>query len=109
MSNSLDVVKKKRGVDSYFAEAVDDTLKQVFKEDGARAIYDFLENHSHLKLEESASSPEIFSAALERLMASAAHVVEELILKNFYGRLGLKFEAKPGYDFSDYVRELREE
>jgi len=26
-----------------------------------------------------------------------------------YSRTGLKFEEKPGYEFSDYIRELREE
>jgi hypothetical protein len=109
VSNRLDVVEKKRDMNSYFAEAVDDTLKQVFKEDGARVIYEFLENHSCLKLEEVADKPEIFSATLERLMVSAAHVIEKLILKKIYSRLGLKFKEKPGYEFQDYVRELREE
>ena len=41
------------------------------------------------------------------LMVSAAHVIEQLILKNLYRRLGLKFEAKAGYEFPDYIRELR--
>ena len=109
MSNRLDVVEKREDLNSYFAEVVDDTLKQIFKEDGAKVIYDFLENHASCRLEEVADRPEVFSATLERLMVSAAHVIERMILKNLYRRLGLKFEKKPGYDFSDYIRELREE
>jgi hypothetical protein len=42
-------------------------------------------------------------------MVSAAHVIEQMILKKLYHGLGLRFEEKPGYDFSDYIRELREE
>jgi hypothetical protein len=109
VSNRLDMVEKGRNISSYFVEAVDDTLKHVFKEDGARIIYEFLENHSCLKLEDAADKPEIFSATLEKLMVSAAHVVEKLILKNLYRRLGLEFEEKAGYGFADYIRELKEE
>jgi len=103
------VVEKWKDWNSFFAEAVDDTLKQIFKEDGAKVIYEFLENHTCLKLEEVADKPEVFSASLGRLMVSAARVIEKLILKNLYSRLGLKFEEKPGYEFSDYIRELRKE
>ena len=92
---------------SFFAEVVDETLKQIFKEEGARAIYDFLTNHAHLELEEAAEKPEVFSASLERLMVSATRVIEQAILKNLYSRLGLKFKEKNGYEFPDYIRELR--
>jgi len=34
-------------------------------------------------------------------------VIENLILKNLYSKLGLKFEEKEGYEFSDYIKELR--
>ena len=93
---------------SIFAEAVDDTLKQIFKEDGARVIYKFLESHTRLKLEEAADNPQVFSDSLEKLMVSAAHVIEKVILKNLYSKIGLKFKEKQGYEFSDYIKELRE-
>ena len=109
MSNGLNVIEKWKDWNSFFAEAVDETLKQIFKEDGAKVIYEFLENHSRLKLKEAADKPEVFSASLERLMVSAAQVIEQMILKNLYRRLGLKFEEKKGYEFPDYIRELREE
>ena len=107
MSKGLNAVEKYKDWNSFFAEAVDDTLKQIFKEDGARVIYEFLENHARLKLEEVADKPKIFSDSLERLMVSAARVIEQAILKNLYSRLGLKFEEKQGYEFSDHIRELR--
>ena len=88
-------------------KVVDDMMRQVFREEGTKVIYDFFENNSHLKREEIAEKPEVFSAGLEKLMVSAAQVVEKMILKNLYQRLGLKFEEKEGYEFSDYIKELR--
>jgi len=88
-------------------KVVDDMMRQVFREEGTKVIYDFFENNSHLKREEIAEKPEVFSAGLEKLIVSAAQVVEKMILKNLYQRLGLKFEEKEGYEFSDYIKELR--
>ena len=94
-------------LDDLMLKVVDDTMKQIFREAGAKAIYDFLGNNCHLKLEEIAEKPEVFSAGLEKLMVSAAQVVEKTILKNLYLRLELKFEEKKDYEFSDYIEELR--
>ena len=107
MSSGLNVVDECENWNELFAEVVDETLKQIFKEEGTKAIYEFLTNHAHLKLEEAAEKPEVFSANLERLMVSAARVIEQSILKNLYSRLVLKFEEKQDYEFSDYIRELR--
>ena len=108
VSKGLKAVEKAEDWNSLFAETVDETLKQIFKEDGARVIYKFLEKQTCLRLEEVADKPKIFSASLERLMVSAARVIEKVILKNLYSRIGLQFKEKPGYEFSDYIRELKE-
>ncbi len=94
-------------LDDLILKSVDTTLKQVFKEIGANVIYDYLENHFGLKREEIAEKLEVLSAGLESLLGSAAFVVEQLILKNLYSKLGLEYEEKEGYDFSDYVEELK--
>jgi len=94
-------------LDDLLLSAVDEAVKQVFKEAGAKVIYDCLENRYHLRLEEIAGKPEDFSAGLERLLSSAAPVIEKLILKNLYSKLHLTYEEKEGYEFPDYLRELR--
>jgi len=94
-------------LDDLLLKVVDETLREVFRETGTKVIYGYLENNSHLKREEIAEKPEVFSAGLERLMVTAAPVIENLILKSLYSRLGLKFVEKEGYEFSDYVKELR--
>jgi len=99
--------KRTKRLDYLLLDVVDETMKQVFRKTGTTVIYDFLENNSHLRRGEIAEKPEVFSAGLERLMVSAARVIEILILKNLYRRLGLAFEEKEGYEFSDYVKELR--
>ncbi len=93
-------------LDDLLLKAVDETLNQVFREEGTKAIYDYLENNSHMKREEIAEKPEAFSAGLERLMVSAAQMIENLILKKLYSKLGLRFREKEGYEFSDYIKEL---
>ena len=102
------VCEKTGKLDDLLLSAVDETLKQVFKEAGAQVIYNFLDNQSHLKREEIAEKPEDFSADLKKLMVSAASVIEKMILENLYSKLRLEFEEKQGYGFSDYVKELRE-
>ena len=99
--------EKTKRLDELLVNVVDETLKQIFKETGAKVIYDYFENNSHLKREEIAEKPEVFSFGLQRLLGSAAPVIEKLILKNLYSRLGLNFSERKGYEFSDYVKELR--
>jgi pyruvate-formate lyase len=87
--------------------AVDETINQVFKEAGAQVIYSFIENKYHLKRDEIAEKPDEFSAGLQRLMVSAAPVIEKMILKNLYSKLELKFVEKKSYQFSNCIQELR--
>lgn len=100
--------KKNRGLDYLLLGVIDETLKQVFKEEGAKVIYKYVENKCHLKWEQIFENPEVFSAGLERLLVSAAPVIEKMIVKSLYSKLELNFEEKKGYEFSDYIRELRE-
>jgi hypothetical protein len=94
-------------LDDLLLKVVDATMKHFFTEAGTEVIYSCLGNSTNLKRGEVAEKPEVFSAGLERLLGSGAPVIEILILKNLYRKLGLKFEAKKGYAFSDYVKELR--
>jgi len=107
VTKRLRTVEKMGSLDDLLLSVVDETLRQVFRETGIKVIYGFLENNSHLKQEEIAEKPEVFSAGLEMLMVSAAPVIENQILKNLYSKLGLKFVEKEGYDFSGYIKELR--
>ena len=106
--NEGKISKRKEKLDDVMLNAVEETLKQIFKEEGARVIHDYIENHSGLKREEIAEKPDVFSTGLGRLLASAAPVIEKKILENLYSKLELKFEEKSGFEFPDYIKELRE-
>jgi len=101
------IVGRQEKFDELLLDAVDETLKRVFREEGTTVIYGFINKHFRLKLEEIAEKPEVFSAGLERLLGSAAPVIEKLILNNLYRKLHLKFAEKKGYEFSDYIEKLR--
>jgi hypothetical protein len=88
--------------------AIDETFRQVFREEGTKVIYGFVENKCHLKREQIAETPEVFCASLQRLLVSAAPVIEQMILKNLYSKYELKFVEKKGFRFSDYIQELKE-
>jgi len=102
------VSKRVERLDDLMLNVVDKTLKHIFRESGATLIHDYLENNCHLKREEIAEKPEVFSADLRKLLKSGAVVVERMILKNFYSELHLKYEEKQGYEFQDYIKELKE-
>ena len=100
--------KEVRSLDNLLLDAVDETLRHIFKEEGANVIFHYLENKCRLNRRRIAEEPEAFSAGLERMLTSAGSVIEKMVLKNLYSKLELKFEEKEGYKFSDYVKELKE-
>jgi hypothetical protein len=102
------IVKRMEKLDNLLLDVIDETLTSVFRELGAMFIYNYLANSAHLKREEIAEKPEVFSANFRILLSSGAQVIEKLILENLYSKLNLKFEEKGGHEFSDYIKELRE-
>jgi len=94
-------------LDDLLLKILNETMREVFNEVGTKVICDFLQNNYHLKPEEIAEKPEVFSTGLKKLLDSGASVIEKLILKNLYSKLELKIEEKKGYGFSDYIKELR--
>ena len=85
---------------------IEETINHIFKEEGAKIVYDFLKKQSGLQLKDVAEKPEDFSGPLESLLGSGAKTIEFLVLKSLYRQLGLKFEEKKAYGFPDYIKEL---
>ena len=74
----------KADLDDLLVSAVDETLKQVFREAGAKVVYNYLKNNSDLKLEEIAEKPQVFLASLRRLLGSGALVIEKMMRAREY-------------------------
>jgi hypothetical protein len=51
-------------LDDLLPKMVDETINHVFREAGTAVIYDYLKNDFHLKREEIAEKPMVFSADL---------------------------------------------
>jgi len=104
----LERAQKMERLKDLLVQAIDETLNQIFREEGVSIIYNFLERESQLKREDISSKTEAFSAGLRKLLGSGAPVIEKLILRNLCHQLELKFVQKKGHSFSDYAKELTE-
>ncbi|UCG44591.1 MAG: hypothetical protein JSV58_04075 [Candidatus Bathyarchaeota archaeon] len=106
VARQLDTAKELGGVGRLLSDIVNRTIKEVFREEGSTVIRCYIENKAKLKLEEVVDKPEEFSASLGRLLGSGAPMIEGMILKGLYHELGLEYEEKEEYQFSDYIKEL---
>src|SRR5271157_5604333 len=94
--------------DAVLLGIVDETLEEVFKGVGVKVIYASFEKSLQLKRNEIITKPEVFSAGLERLLGSAATVIEKLIIKNLQSKLGLETQETKDFQFSNCVHELKD-
>ena len=99
--------KTNKKSDAMLLAVVDETLEQVFKGVGVQVIYASFEKNFHLKREDVVKNPTMFSAGLEKLLGSAAVVIEKLIIKNICQRIGLDQTEVQGFQFSDRINDLR--
>lgn len=87
---------------------IDVRLKQIFGETGTLVIYNYLQSALSLRQEDIPRRLEVFAEGLDKFLSSGARVVEKVILDGLYSDFGEDFQFKEGYDFVDYVNELRE-
>jgi len=99
--------KTNRKSDAMLLEIMDETLEQVFQGAGVQVIYASFEKNFQLKREEIVKNPDVFSAGLEKILGSAAVVIEKLIIKNLCHKIGLDYVEAEDFQFSDTLNELR--
>jgi len=87
-------------------ETIGNDLKHVFGEEPSKLILQHATKSAMLK--ENSKKVEVFSEALREILGSGSVLIENLTLKSLCSKLELKFEEKKGYEFSDYIKELRE-
>ena len=95
-------------LDNKFAEilieAVDHGLS-ILGESARKSIYFHLEKDHGFKREQFSTNVGILGKGLHTIFGAGANVIEKMILQNLYSKLGLKFNEKQGFNFSDYVQE----
>jgi hypothetical protein len=100
-------VNSRENLDTVLFDVLDETLKQIFKDAGAKVIYDFFEKNASLKREEIIEKPKVFTSGLERLLGSAAPVIEKQIMRNLHGKFQLEYVDKEEFEFSLSLQDLR--
>ena len=73
------------------------------------AIYERIERSYQIRREEIPEKLETFHNALQELMSTGAKVIEKLIAKNLYQRLGLNFTEHVNWTLADYVNHVKKE
>lgn len=89
-------------------EVVDEDIKRFFGEVVTQVIYGHLERKYNLKREEIPEKPEVFSNGLREIFGSGAITIEEIILKNLFSKLKLKYKEKERITFVEMLRRLSE-
>lgn len=100
-------MKGKGKLDERLLKVIDAELKQIFGEVATSIIYNHLEKNYSLKREEIPEKLEVFARGLEEFLSSGAQVVERIILKKIYSSFGFQCQVKKGYQFVDYITELK--
>jgi len=98
--------REEKDFDKLFIEAVDEGL-DVLGESGRQMIFFHLEKSCSIKRHEIPKKPEAFAAGLEKIFGAGASVLEKLIVKNLYSKLGLKYEDKEERKFAEYVNDVK--
>lgn len=84
-------------------ETVENTLGQVLGNEPANALM------YHMGAKASASGARVFSGALQRVTGSGSVIVEKLIIKALYSRLGMKLEEdRKAFSFENSILRAQE-
>ncbi len=87
-------------------QVVDDSLS-VMGEEPKRALYQYLLTIHSLRRDDIPFRISEFVAGLKRALGAASKVIEKLILKKLYERIGTTFQESQGLEFRDYIDEAR--
>ena len=99
--------QKTKHLDVLLVSTINETIVDIFgKPDGVTFFLNILKNACNLRPEDAPERLEEFSSSLRAVLGSGAIPVERQILKNMYSKLGLRFQERKTYSFSDYIREL---
>jgi hypothetical protein len=95
----------KEDFDKILLEAVDEALAVLGS--GKDTVFFHLQRTYSLVKEEIPRRPEDFAKALENMFGAGAKVLETLIVKCLYSKLGLKYDEKSARSFMDYIKSAR--
>jgi len=98
---------KEKIFERLFIEAVDEGLGTL-GESGKHMIFFHLDKSYSIKKHEISRRPEVFAKGLEKIFGAGATVLQKLIIKSLYSKLGLEYEDVESRPFTDHVNWVRE-
>jgi hypothetical protein len=87
-------------------ESIDDSL-QILGEEPKNAVYQYLSTMQSLDKTDIPDRLEDFQSGLKSALGGAARVVERLILRKLYQKIGSTFRETSEYEFAEHVNEAR--
>ncbi len=87
-------------------ESIDDSL-QILGEEPKNAVYQYLSTIQSLEKNDIPDRLEDFQSGLKSALGGAARVVERLILRKLFQKIGSTFKETSEYEFAEHVNEAR--
>jgi hypothetical protein len=87
-------------------DCVDEGLS-VLGNEPKQAVYQYLATIHSLDREQIPDKVDEFSAGLRKALGSASRVIERLILKKLFQRIGSTFRETADLEFTDYVLDAK--
>jgi hypothetical protein len=87
-------------------DCVDEGLS-VLGNEPRQAVYQYLATIQSLDREQVPDKVDEFSAGLKKALGGASRVIERLILKKLFQKVGFTFRETADLEFADYVREAK--
>ncbi len=85
-------------------EAIDESLS-VLGEEPRQAVYQYLATVNSLQREDIPERLEDFSRAMKKALGGASGVLQKVMLKKLFRKIGSAFKEAQDFDFVDYVKE----
>jgi hypothetical protein len=85
-------------------EAIDESLS-VLGDEPRRATYEYLATIDSLQREDIPARLEDFSQGMKRALGGASSVLQKVMLKKLFQKIGSTFKEAQDFDFIDYVKE----
>ena len=93
--------------DLLLLKAIDESLS-VMGEEPKKALYQYLLSMHSLKTEDIPAKIGQFTLSMRRALGAASRVIEKLILKRLYEKIGTSYQEVQSFDFADYVEDARQ-
>jgi len=87
-------------------DCVDEGLS-VLGSEPRQAVYQYLATIHSLDREQIPDKVDEFAAGLKKALGSASRVIERLILKKLFQRIGSTFRETSDLEFADYVKDAK--